>query len=672
MPEASVQRPKMSTGGSPATSDIQRYLVRMVALADPPCELWFLARLLARAGVGTRLALETAVEELIARGTLVDGPTGLRLASPRLREGVLAELPLSMQRGLHESAAEVLAEAGRPAPAARRLLQAMPTVGQGARTLAARLATDPAVSPTLSADLLLACGAPGAPDHQLDWLVATADHLFLAGRLPEAMLLLRTELAVARCAAHQRALLLGRLGAYHATQRPSLSMRYLERALEEHLGGPERSWTLAMRASVAARFGYPDSGDLLAEAQRAHRTAPAPEGGIRLALAQAAQATVGADLPRAARILHEVDTSAPGARSQVVFLRVDRIANQLSLGQFTDARSALEAVTEEIDTLGGVARPLVTALDCVARLAVGEFAEASARARLALEDPAAEALPDEARATLLGTVVEELLRRDEVSMARALLAPEKPALDWPDGLQWFRLGAAAAADPEPERHAPLLRAMLRMSHRAAAPLLLVPHHGPRLVRAALLLDDHRHAQILADHLKRVAGTVNNRLWQGIAHQADGIISGDPSTLATAVARLRTTTARPALADAMFDLGRSPHLPRREAVDVLDECAALYARLGATGDHDRARQLRRHLATGDRERSTARPDGVQALTPAEARVAELLARGATKQQAADELFVSFHTVDTQLRAIYAKLGIRTRVQLARLWDAHRPS
>jgi DNA-binding CsgD family transcriptional regulator len=62
------------------------------------------------------------------------------------------------------------------------------------------------------------------------------------------------------------------------------------------------------------------------------------------------------------------------------------------------------------------------------------------------------------------------------------------------------------------------------------------------------------------------------------------------------------------------------------------------------------------------------DGDGALTPAEARVADLLAGGATKQQAAARLFVSFHTVDTHLRSIYAKLGIRSRIELARIWDA----
>ncbi|WP_341715946.1 helix-turn-helix transcriptional regulator [Micromonospora sp. FIMYZ51] len=668
MPEASLQRPKMHTGGSPTTSDLERHVLRVIAIADAPCKFWFLEQMLVRSNVAAGLALDAAVEDLISRGSLVDTAAGLRLATPHLRDDVLAEMSPSTHRGLRETTAAVLADADRPAQAARQLLRAMPAVSRAARALAVRLVTDPGVSPTLAADLLLANGSAGPAARDLDWLVHTTDNLFLAGRLAEAMHLLHTELAVDRYGPRERALLLARLGAYHATQRPSLSMTYLDRALEQNLSVAELSWTLAMRASVAARFGYPDTGELLAEAERAHRAAPTDGGEIRLALAYAAHATGTADLPRAARHLREVDASAPAARTQAVFVRVGRIANQLALGQFTDARTALDAVGGEIDILGDVARPLVTALDCVARIAVGEFAEAAARARLALDELAATGLTDEPRATLLATIVEVLLRRGEVSEARALLATEKPALDWPDGLQWFRLGAAAAADPEPGRCATLIRAILAMSSRSAAPLLLVPHHGPRLVRTALLLGDQQQAQVLTSYLKRVAGKVNNRLWQGIAHHAVGLTTGDPVAFTVAVARLRTTAARPALADALFDLGRSPHVPQAQAIAALDECAALYARLGATGDHDRTHQHRSLLGDGTQSRTRVRHDGVAALTPAERRVAELLAGGATKQQAAAALFVSFHTVDSHLRAIYAKLGIRTRVQLARRWDA----
>jgi sigma-54 dependent transcriptional regulator, acetoin dehydrogenase operon transcriptional activator AcoR len=56
---------------------------------------------------------------------------------------------------------------------------------------------------------------------------------------------------------------------------------------------------------------------------------------------------------------------------------------------------------------------------------------------------------------------------------------------------------------------------------------------------------------------------------------------------------------------------------------------------------------------------------QSLTKSELRVADLVAQGMTNGEVARCLFVSHHTVDFHLRQIYRKLGIGSRVQLARL-------
>ena len=130
-------------------------------------------------------------------------------------------------------------------------------------------------------------------------------------------------------------------------------------------------------------------------------------------------------------------------------------------------------------------------------------------------------------------------------------------------------------------------------------------------------------------------------------------------LKTQGSRLRTTSARPALADALHDLARSPGLPPAEVPGLLAECAAMYTRMGA-GDGMRE-------PDGTAGEDAGRP-AVAALTPAEVRVAELLAVGMTKQEAARDLFVSFHTVDTHLRSIYAKLGVHNRVELALVWES----
>jgi CRP/FNR family transcriptional regulator, cyclic AMP receptor protein len=52
-----------------------------------------------------------------------------------------------------------------------------------------------------------------------------------------------------------------------------------------------------------------------------------------------------------------------------------------------------------------------------------------------------------------------------------------------------------------------------------------------------------------------------------------------------------------------------------------------------------------------------------LTPAERRVSELVAEGLSNPGIAEQLVVSRHTVESHLKHVFAKLGIRTRVELA---------
>jgi DNA-binding CsgD family transcriptional regulator len=62
-------------------------------------------------------------------------------------------------------------------------------------------------------------------------------------------------------------------------------------------------------------------------------------------------------------------------------------------------------------------------------------------------------------------------------------------------------------------------------------------------------------------------------------------------------------------------------------------------------------------------------GWASLTDSERRLAALVSEGMTNRQVAEQLFISRHTVDTHLRHIFAKLGINSRVGLARLVAVH---
>ena len=58
-------------------------------------------------------------------------------------------------------------------------------------------------------------------------------------------------------------------------------------------------------------------------------------------------------------------------------------------------------------------------------------------------------------------------------------------------------------------------------------------------------------------------------------------------------------------------------------------------------------------------------GWASLTESERALAGLVAEGLTNREAAERLFISRHTVDAHLRHIFRKLGINSRVRLARV-------
>lgn len=93
--------------------------------------------------------------------------------------------------------------------------------------------------------------------------------------------------------------------------------------------------------------------------------------------------------------------------------------------------------------------------------------------------------------------------------------------------------------------------------------------------------------------------------------------------------------------------------------MLEEAQAIFAELGAEPWRARAAML---LGAASPAR---RPSGTtdDTLTAQERRVAALVATGRTVREAGLELRVSPKTVDSHLRQVYAKLGIRSRAELA---------
>jgi DNA-binding CsgD family transcriptional regulator len=95
--------------------------------------------------------------------------------------------------------------------------------------------------------------------------------------------------------------------------------------------------------------------------------------------------------------------------------------------------------------------------------------------------------------------------------------------------------------------------------------------------------------------------------------------------------------------------------KRAARESLEEALAIFNRLGAERWTARAE--------GELARVSSGRPAKHSLTPTEARVAALVARGRTNREVAQELFMSVKTVEANLSRIYDKLRVRSRSELA---------
>jgi DNA-binding CsgD family transcriptional regulator len=189
-----------------------------------------------------------------------------------------------------------------------------------------------------------------------------------------------------------------------------------------------------------------------------------------------------------------------------------------------------------------------------------------------------------------------------------------------------------------------------------------------LARIALATHDDELAQLAVVNSRR-----RSELNPGVASiaataaQVRGLLEPSQADLREAVELFERTPRRLELAAGREDLGvELIATDRAAAIDALGRALALYSELGATWDARRVRSRLREL--GVRRRLVAaepETNGWAALTAAELTVARLVAEGLTNREVADRLFVSPHTVNSHVRHVFSKLGISSRIELARV-------
>jgi ATP/maltotriose-dependent transcriptional regulator MalT len=299
----------------------------------------------------------------------------------------------------------------------------------------------------------------------------------------------------------------------------------------------------------------------------------------------------------------------------------------------------------------------------------------------------------EARAVLEGRfALEDGSHAASVLEAAGIVALGRLAIHTGDTRQARRLGDIAQVmldrgTPAVRRHAGWLLALFAMAEgdaeaarswlRAAAEpdgRAILPRFPLEiadevlLVRIGLATQDDELAQLALLNSRR-----RSELNPGVASiaataaQVRGLLEPSHVSLREAVDLFERSPRRLELATALEDLGvELIATDHQAAVDALGGALALYSELGATWDARRVRSRLREL--GVRRRLVAaepETNGWAALTTSELTVARLVAEGLTNREVAERLFVSPHTVNSHLRHVFLKLGISSRVELARV-------
>jgi DNA-binding CsgD family transcriptional regulator len=145
--------------------------------------------------------------------------------------------------------------------------------------------------------------------------------------------------------------------------------------------------------------------------------------------------------------------------------------------------------------------------------------------------------------------------------------------------------------------------------------------------------------------------------RGLVTAAEGEVARADSLLERAVMQHEAVGDPLGAARALLGLGivRRRARKKRDAREAIQAALDGFERLGASNWLEKARGELGRISGRRRE---------EGLTPAERRVAALVAEGRTNREVAAALFLTERTVASHLSHVYAKLGVRSRTELAR--------
>jgi DNA-binding CsgD family transcriptional regulator len=232
------------------------------------------------------------------------------------------------------------------------------------------------------------------------------------------------------------------------------------------------------------------------------------------------------------------------------------------------------------------------------------------------------------------------------------------------GLSALSVGDAAAAH---ERLGPVMGLVRTAGVTEPGLLHFLPDEIEALIRLGDLdvADELLHSfETCSGELGRVWGLAASGRCRGLLLAARGDLDAADAAVLRALERHRELAMPFEHGRTLLVAGeirrRARH--KRLARESLEAAAAIFDQLGAPVWEQRAHDELGRL--GLRAPSSSTMEG--GLTEAERRVADLVVGGLTTAEVSSRLFMAQRTVESHLSRIYRKLGVRSRVQLSRVY------
>jgi DNA-binding CsgD family transcriptional regulator len=631
--------------------------------------------------MGCRIAeLVPAIDEACTAGVLKDGTERLAFRHPLIRAALYDDIAEAVRPAWHRDAARALAEAGAPIHrVARQLMQGMS--GRGPvpldETLLCWLADS---SPTLVAQAprtainLLRQAADRYPaSTSRGALLASrlADALFRAGDRAEAErvaaramavvtdpdLLVDLHWTVSQCRAHEGRSDESLAALNKALTVPGISARQRARLLvliararrglgEVTVAGEVATEALATAEAANDRWALGWSlhvliivsimrGDVTAALPMFQRALDVVGDDTSLTdlglLLQVNQAVALGDLDRYDEALHTAELVRKQADDTGSLVRLAQAQSALAellfeVGRWDDAQAEVENLSDEFKDPG------VTCCDrgIAAVIAFHRGDPATARQHLEFAASSADKIGNRVVASL--------------TLARSL--DREMADDPGEALAVLTAGVVEHAEELEE-----MEDLLPEAARLAATTGTIGAAADVAEQAAMLA---RRSQ------------VPHRL--AAAAYCRGLLDDDPALLQHAADRYgdagRPFLRAKALEAAAVKLAeRDDKRAARMAFTCADD---VYDALGAHWDlaHLRAQLRHYNIRRGPRSKHRQARVGWNSLTPTESRIADMVATGMSNPQIAEQLVLSPRTVGTHVSHILAKLGVRSRIDIAR--------